>query len=73
MSKAMEQIVDAYVRLNNRRGLEDLRMHRLKLAIDLKERAGYDFSLPIGQIDQEIAVIAAGLEKLAAANKTATN
>jgi capsule polysaccharide export protein KpsE/RkpR len=74
MSKAMEQIVDAYVRLNNRRGLEDLRMHRLKLAVvDLKERTGYDFSLPIGQIDQEIAVIEAGLEKLAAANKTATN
>jgi hypothetical protein len=67
MSKAMEQIVNAYVRLNNRRGLEDLRMHRQKLAVDLKGRAGDDFSLPIGQIDQELAVMEAGLDKLNAA------
>jgi hypothetical protein len=68
MSKAMEQIVNAYVRLNNRRGLEDhLRMHRQKLAVDLKGRVGDDFSLPIGQIDQELAVIEAGLDKLNAA------
>jgi hypothetical protein len=69
MSKAMAQIVDAYVRLNNRRGLEDLRMHRQKLAVDLKGRAGYDFSLPIGQIDEEIAVIEAGIDRLNAADR----
>ena len=63
MSRAMEQIVDAYVRLGNRSALEDLRMHREKLAVDLKGRAGYDFSLPIGQIDQELAVIEAGLRQ----------
>jgi capsule polysaccharide export protein KpsE/RkpR len=68
MSRAMEQIVDAYVRLGNRRALEDLRMHRQRLAVDLKGRAGYDFSLPIGQIDQELAVIEAGLDKLNAAD-----
>ena len=67
MSKAIEQIVDAYVRLGNRRALEDLRMHRQKLALDLKGRAGYDFSLPIDQIDQELAVIGAGLDRLNAA------
>ena len=69
MSKAIEQIVDAYVRLGNRSALEDLRMHREKLAVDLKGRAGYDFSLPIGQIDQELAVIEAGLDKLNAADR----
>ncbi len=42
MSKAMEQIVDEYVRLNHRQDLEDIRMHLQKLAIDLKERPGYD-------------------------------
>jgi hypothetical protein len=73
MSKAMEQIVDAYVRLGNRRALEDLRKHRQKLAVDLKGKTGYDLSLPIGQIDQEIAVIEAGLERLDAAHKTAAN
>jgi hypothetical protein len=64
MSKAIEQIVDAYVRLNDGRALEDLRLHRQRLAVDLKHRTGYDFSLPIGQIDEEIAVIEAGIERL---------
>ncbi|SHJ27222.1 hypothetical protein SAMN05444159_0155 [Bradyrhizobium lablabi] len=39
-------------------------MHRQRLAVDLKARAGFDFSLPISQIDEEIAVIEAGLESL---------
>jgi hypothetical protein len=68
MSKAMEQIVDAYVRLNNRRALEDLRLHRQKLAVYLKGKADFDFSLrPIGQLDEEIALIERGLERLNAA------
>ena len=55
----------AYVMLGDRQALEDLRMHRRKLALDLKGRRGsYDFSLPLGQIDEEIAIIEAGLERL---------
>ena len=64
MSKAMEQIVDEYVRLKHRQGLEDLRMHLQRLAIDLKGRPSYDFSMTIGQISQEIAVIDAGFNRL---------
>jgi len=64
MPSAIEQIVDTYVRLKNRRGLEELMMHRQRLAVDLKGRSGYDFSLPIGQIDKEIAVIEAALTRL---------
>ena len=63
MSKAMEQIVDEYVRLNHRQGLEDIRMHLQKLAIDLNGRPGYDFSMTIGRISQEIAVIDAGFNR----------
>jgi hypothetical protein len=63
-STAIGQIVDAYVWLNNRRALEDLRMHRRRLADVLKSRTGFDFSLPIGQIDEETAVIEAGIERL---------
>jgi hypothetical protein len=64
-TEAIEGIVDAYLRLGDRRALEDLRMHRRKLALDLKGRRGsYDFSLPISQIDEEIAAIEAGLERL---------
>ena len=68
MSKAIEQIVDAYVRLGNRRALEDLRMHRQKLSVDLKGKTGFDYNLPIDQIDQEIAVIEAGIDRLNAAH-----
>jgi hypothetical protein len=65
MTNAIQRIVDAYVRLGNRRALEDLRMHRRKLAVDLKGRVGhYDVSLPLSQIDEEIAAIEAGLERL---------
>ena len=67
MPNAIEQIVDAYVRLKNRRGLDELMMHRQRLAVDLKSRSGrFDFSLPIGKIEEEIAVIEAGLARLAA-------
>ena len=70
MPNAIEQIVDAYVRLKNRRGLDALMMHRQRLAVDLKSRSGYDFSLPIGQIDEEIAIIEAGLSRLKAESST---
>ena len=67
MPSAIEQIVDTYVRLKNRRGLEGLMMHRQRLAVDLKgRRSGYDYSLPIRQIDEEISVIEAGLNRLRA-------
>jgi len=66
MPSAIEQIVDTYVRLKNRRGLDGLMMHRQRLAVDLKGRSGYDYSLPIRQIDEEIAVIEAGLNRLRA-------
>lgn len=67
MPNAIEQIVDAYVRLKNRRGLDELMMHRQRLAVDLKSRSGaYDFSLPIDKIDEEIAIIEKGLSRLKA-------
>lgn len=66
MSRAIEQIVDVYVRLRNRRGLDELMMHRQRMAVDLKSRSGFNFSLPIDQIDAEIAIIEAGLSRLKA-------
>jgi hypothetical protein len=70
MPKAIEQIVDAYVRLSDREALEDLMAHRQKLAVNLKSRTDFDFSLTIGQIDDDIAVIEAGVEKLRAAESS---
>jgi hypothetical protein len=64
MTKAIQQIVDYYVRLNDRQALEDLKMQRWRLAVDLKSQMDLDLSLPIRQIDEEIAVIEAGIERL---------
>jgi len=65
LTTAIEGIVTAYVALGDRGALEDLRMHRRRLAIDLNGRSGpYDFSRPLGQINEEIAAIEAGLERL---------
>ena len=73
MSKAMELIVQVYVRHQNRRALEDLRKHRQKLALELGARArpDYDLGMPTRQINEEIAVIEAGLERLVIVAKVA--
>ena len=64
MQKAIDLIVDGYVRLHDRKALENLMMHRQRLALDLKGRTGFDYSLSIGQMNEDIAVIKAGLESL---------
>ena len=63
MSNTVEKPVAAYVQLNDRQALEDLRTYRQRLTVHLKARAGLDFSLT-RQIDAEIAVIEAGLDRL---------
>ena len=66
MSTAMEQIVSAYVRMRNRRALDELRMHRQRLAIDLKLRtkSNYDHSLAVRKMAEDIATIEEGLKQL---------
>jgi hypothetical protein len=64
MREAIQQIVDFYVRLNDRQALEDLKMQWCRLADDVKSQMDLDVSMPILQIDEEIAVIEAGIERL---------
>ena len=71
MTEAIQKIVDAYVRLDNRQALEDLRMHRQRLVMNLKARTGYDFSLPLLQVEDELAIIETGLEHFAEAAQPA--
>lgn len=66
MSSAMELIVEGFTRLKDRQSLEDLRMHRRRLAVDLKAMKGLDCRSSIAQVDQDIAIIEAGLDALAA-------
>jgi hypothetical protein len=65
---AIRAIVDVHVRYGNRRALEDLRAQRGRLMAGLMTLSGpYDTRKPIAQIEDEIAVIDAGLAKLKSA------
>ena len=65
MTSAIEQIVGTYVRLKNRQKLEEMMLHRRRLALHLQGLSGADVSKPIQQISDDIAVIEAGLAKVA--------
>lgn len=71
MESAIKGIVDTYLRLGDRRSIEDLLIHRRRLAADLRGRTGYDFSRPMSQINAEIAVIEAALSSLDPVERTA--
>ena len=62
MSKAMQSIVDTYVALNRPEALQELQAHRLKLIGS--EHSGFDLFRQ--QIEDELAIIRAGLVKLTA-------
>lgn len=62
MSKAMQSIVDTYVALNRPEALQELQTHRLKLIGS--ERGGFDLFRQ--QIEDELIIIRAGLNKLTA-------
>lgn len=68
MSSAIELIVESFARLRDRQSLEDMRMHRRRLAVDLKARTGFDCRSSIAQVEQDIATIEAGLEKISGSN-----
>jgi|HubBroStandDraft_4_1064222.scaffolds.fasta_scaffold1728500_1 hypothetical protein len=63
---AIRAIVDTYVRYGNRRAVEDLRAHRGRLLAGLIRTLGgpCDLRKLIAQIENEIAVIEAGLAQL---------
>lgn len=61
MSTAIERIVAAYVKIGNRQELEDLLAHRQKMVVDLSGRSGYDFAVPLVEIQKEVQAITAGL------------
>ncbi|MCP3466440.1 MULTISPECIES: hypothetical protein [unclassified Bradyrhizobium] len=64
MSKAIELIVEGFTRIRDRQSLEDLRMHRRRLAVDLRSIEGFDCRQSIAQIDDDIEVIESGLRSL---------
>lgn len=65
MSLAMAQIVDGYVKLKNRRALEELQVHRSTLIQGLQSHLGpLDAAKPIKQNQDELVIIEAGIARL---------
>jgi hypothetical protein len=69
MATAIEQIVNVFVSLRNRRQLEDMKLQRERAVLERQNQSGV--SVPIRQLEDEIAVIDAGLEKLRTAGPAA--
>jgi hypothetical protein len=64
---AIERMVRAYVELRNRKELEIMKAHRHHLITELKLKGADDLSSQIKLLEDDIAVIDAGLAKLTAA------
>jgi hypothetical protein len=64
MPSAIEGIVGVYVRHKNRQALDDMLRHRQRVLADLKSRSGFDTSLPIQHVCEDITAIEAGLNEL---------
>lgn len=64
MPSSTEMIVAGYVKLKNRRALEDLRAHRHKLLADLHAISGINPANVVQVVQDELSIIEAGLEEL---------
>ncbi|MET4034710.1 MULTISPECIES: hypothetical protein [unclassified Bradyrhizobium] len=64
MSKAIELIVAGYVKVRDRRALADLLEHRRKMLAQLEAVSGINPENATKAIQEELAVIEAGLEAL---------
>ena len=64
MPSAIETIVAVYVEHKNRQALEDMLRHRQRMLAELKSRSGFDVSLPVQNVSDDIAAIEAGLIQL---------
>ena len=69
MPTAIEHIVSVFVALGNRRQLEDMKLQRERAVLEFQSQSGV--SAPVRQLEDEIAVIDAGLEKLRTAGPAA--
>jgi hypothetical protein len=66
LSRAIEQIVAAYVDLGQLDALQDLKAHREILAAGIRDRADFDFGVLLGQIEDDINEITTGIRRLRA-------
>lgn len=63
-STTMELIVSAYVRLKNRRALDDMRELRHRLLKDLQAASAFESRQALKQVQEDLRVIEQGLAQL---------
>ncbi|WFU37549.1 hypothetical protein QA640_24050 [Bradyrhizobium sp. CB82] len=63
-STTIELIVSAYVRLKNRRALDDMRELRHRLLKDLQAASGFDSRQALEQVQKDLRIIEEGLAQL---------
>jgi hypothetical protein len=61
---AIESVVAAYVQARQIDALLDLKAHRERLAATIRGRADFDFGILLGQLEDDIAAIEAGIRRL---------
>lgn len=66
MSSAIALIVAAYAQTGQLAALQDLKAHREQLAALVRNRADFDFHVLLGQLDDDISEIEAGIRRLRA-------
>lgn len=66
MKSAIELVVAAYVDTNQLSALQDLKVHRETLAASVRNRIDFNFGVLLGQLDDDIREIEAGIRRLRA-------
>jgi len=64
MSRAIELIVAGYVKVRNRRALEDLLTQRREMLARLQAVTGINAATSVQMVQDEISLIESGLEEL---------
>lgn len=64
MNTAIEIVVANYVATNQLNALLDLKAHREQLAASIRNRADFNFGVLLGQLDDDIHAIDAGIRRL---------
>jgi len=66
VNNAIETVVAAYVQTDQLDALLNLKAHRERLAASIRDRADFDFGVLLGQLEDDIDAIDAGIRRLRA-------
>jgi hypothetical protein len=64
VKSAIELVVAGYVDTNQLSALQDMKVHRERLAMSIRDRADFNFGVLLGQLEDDIREIDAGIRQL---------